>query len=108
MLSVTSFIPHSGDLVFYVGFALLNIGSDDRCRMMLAALVTLVLSLGPAAEASPSKYPSNFPKYKPAPPNDGITTTYKSQSSSVKCKAIASTFNFQASQDAHASAGGQR
>lgn len=70
---------------------------------MIASLITLVLAVAPAVQASP-RYPSKFPPKKAAPPNDGYKTTYKSHSSSVKCKAVATTYNFQASEDAHVSA----
>jgi hypothetical protein len=72
----------------------------------MLATASVILALAPAAHAAfsaPSKFPTEYkePSTKPA----GYVTTTKKYESSVKCKAVATTYNFQASQSAHVTAG---
>jgi hypothetical protein len=76
------------------------------CRMLSA--LSLALALAPAAIAHETgRHHSHFPRGKLAPQNNGFKTKHTKHSSSVKCKAVATTYNFQSSQDAHAAAGVQ-
>jgi hypothetical protein len=73
------------------------------CRMLTTAVALLLAFV---TEARKYKFPDYSPPKTP-PYKKGYYTTTSTYSSSVKCKAKATTFNFQSSQDAHVAAGEQ-
>jgi hypothetical protein len=73
------------------------------CRMLTTAIALLLAFV---TEARKYKFPDYSPPKAP-PYKKGYYTTTSTYSSSVKCKAKATTFNFQSSQDAHVAAGEQ-
>ena len=69
--------------------------------MLVSALFVSLLAFVPASEARGRPRP----RPRPAAPNGGLKTKVTTKRASAKCIAVATTYNFSKSLDAHAAAG---